>query len=101
MALYFGQGKGGELRCGYVVAARFGAWGVTRRGEVGVVPAPGVPVAWHFTGEPVERDDYRLEHSARFDLVLEVGGGRRRWRDVQVHIAQVIAAFGQGEGEEL
>jgi hypothetical protein len=64
------SGRGGELRCGYQVAARLGAWTLNHDGRVEAAVA--------------DLDTFWLESSPQVSLWLRVGRRHWVWRTVEV-----------------
>lgn len=93
------SGLRGEVRCGHRVAARLGAWSLSR---TGVLDDRNPSDQWAATGEVTERDDYLLEFGSRFDLVLEFGGGEWLWRGVSLtDEGGLITLRGKGDADKL
>lgn len=91
------SGVTGELRVGYQVAARLGAWGVD-----------GTPDGrWSFTGRLVESNAYWIESPGPFTLRLEIrlASGPRYWQwrglSITERSPQSITIHGNGSPEVL
>lgn len=69
------RGQSGELRTGYLVAARLGPWEYEQTGDGWLVRAP-----------VLSANDARLEAADTFTLLLDFPRSRQRWADVRATI---------------
>ena len=93
------RGTGGEVRCGYVVAARLADWEIYLRGEVGMTK-PGDP--WGVIATIAERDEYWLAFGESFDVYLVRLGGRAwLWRGVAVTVEGKLSFKGTDDAEDV
>lgn len=94
-------GPSGELRVGYKVAARLGAWDIAPSGEWGKDEPEG---RWSMVGECIDRDGFWMtwEDPAAFRLVLIDHSGRELRFDnlVRVFNDVTVGAWGVGGPKE-